>query len=51
MRAGSMVSELDGAYGHLYGLSEEEYGYVISTFGSISESDRENMIGVYREME
>jgi Putative DNA-binding domain/Putative RNA methylase family UPF0020 len=41
-------AELDGLIAHLYGLTEEEFSYVLSTFSSVEDSTKEAALTAYR---
>lgn len=43
-------SELDGIIAHLYGLSEEELIYVLSTFPLVSDLQKKDIINYYKEI-
>lgn len=46
-----MRAELDGIIAHLYGLSEEEFAYIITTFPVIPEPVKRAAINAYRDVE
>ncbi len=43
-------AELDGLVAHLYGLTEEEFTYILSTFPVVSESVKDAALAAYRAL-
>ena len=43
-------AELDGLAAHLYGLTEEEFTYILSTFPVVSESVKDAALAAYRAL-
>ena len=46
-----MRAELDGIIAHIYGLTEEEFAYVLSTFPLVAESVKVAALNGYRDVE
>ena len=44
-------AELDGLIAHLYGLTEEEFAYILTTFPLVPASVKEAALNAYREVE
>lgn len=44
-------SELDGLIAHLYGLTEEEFAYILTTFPLVSAATKDTTLSAYREVE
>lgn len=44
-------AELDGIIAHIYGLSEEEYAYILSTFPIVSQPQKVATQNAYRDVE
>jgi Putative DNA-binding domain len=42
-------AELDGIIAHLYGLTEEEFAYILTTFPIVKEQVKEDALAAYRE--
>jgi len=42
-------AELDGIIAHLYGLTEEEFGYILGTFPLVDQSVKEAALEAYRQ--
>jgi hypothetical protein len=43
-------AELDAAFAHLYGVTEEDFAYMLSTFPSVAEPIIEATRGAYRDL-
>ncbi len=43
-------AELDGIIAHLYGLTEEEFAYILSTFPIVSDTVKESALEAYRTL-
>jgi hypothetical protein len=43
-------AELDGLVAHLYGLTEEEFAYILSTFPVVSPEVKDAALGAYRDL-
>lgn len=43
-------AELDGMIAHLYGLSEEEFTHIVSTFPLLDQSEKDAALDAYREL-
>ncbi len=48
---GKLRAELDGMIAHLYGLSEEEFAYIITTFPIVPEPVKVAALNAYRDVE
>lgn len=46
---GRLRSELDGLIAHLYGLTEEEFAYILTTFPLVSQDVRDAAMAAYRQ--
>ena len=44
-------AELDGIVAHIYGLTEDEFAYVLSTFPLVAEPVKVAALGAYRDVE
>lgn len=44
-------AELDGLVAHLYGLTEEEFRYVLTTFPLVADSVKSAALQAYRDVE
>jgi glutaredoxin-related protein len=49
-RRAQLRAEIDGLVAHLYGLSEEEFAYILSTFPVVSESVKDAALAAYRAL-
>jgi hypothetical protein len=45
-----LSAELDAAFAHLYGLSEEDFVYVLSTFASLKSEEVDERLAAYRDL-
>lgn len=43
-------AELDAAYAHLYGISEGDLAYILSTFSAINEAQTDEIMTAYRDL-
>ncbi len=43
-------AELDAAYAHLYGISEEDLTYILTTFNGLSDTVRDEILIAHREL-
>ncbi|WP_414624761.1 hypothetical protein [Calothrix sp. CCY 0018] len=43
-------AELDGIIAHLYGLTEGEFGYILSTFPIVAEETKQAALEAYRAL-
>lgn len=43
-------AELDGYVAHIYGLTEDEFQYVLSTFPLVAEKTKQNALQAYRDL-
>lgn len=43
-------AELDGLVAHLYGLTEEEFAYILTTFPLVEESIKQQTLNTYRDL-
>ncbi|MGF1673601.1 MAG: ATP-binding protein, partial [Rivularia sp. (in: cyanobacteria)] len=43
-------AELDGMIAHLYGLTEGEFGYILSTFPIVAEETKQAALSAYRDL-
>ncbi|MGF1675122.1 MAG: ATP-binding protein, partial [Rivularia sp. (in: cyanobacteria)] len=43
-------AELDGIIAHLYGLTEGEFGYILSTFPIVAEETKQAALSAYRDL-
>ena len=48
---GKLRAELDGMIAHLYGLTEEEFAYILTTFPIVPEPVKVATINAYRDVE
>jgi hypothetical protein len=48
---GKLRAELDGMIAHLYGLTEEEFAYILTTFPIVSEPVKIAALNAYRDVE
>jgi hypothetical protein len=48
---GKLRAELDGMIAHLYGLTEEEFAYILTTFPIVPEPVKVAAINAYRDVE
>jgi hypothetical protein len=46
----TVQAELDAAFAHLYGLSEDDLAYVLTTFPSIKDEVRNDVMTAYRDL-
>lgn len=46
-----LVSQLDGLFAHLYGLTEKEFAYILSTFSAVPDPVRIACSNAYRDIE
>jgi len=44
-------AELDGLVAHLYGLTEEEFAYILTTFPLVAQSVKDAALNAYRDVE
>ena len=44
-------AELDGIIAHIYGLTEEEFAYILSTFPIVSQPQKVAAHNAYRDVE
>jgi hypothetical protein len=44
-------AELDGLVGHLYGLTEEEFSYILTTFPLVADSVKSAALQAYKDVE
>ena len=51
MQRGKLRAELDGIIAHLYGLTEEEFAYILTTFPIVSETVKIAALHAYRDVE
>ena len=42
-------AELDGMIAHIYGLTEEEFAYILTTFPSVQQQVKEDALAAYRD--
>jgi Alw26I/Eco31I/Esp3I family type II restriction m6 adenine DNA methyltransferase len=50
-KRGKLRAELDGIIAHLYGLTEEEFAYILTTFPIVSETVKIAALHAYRDVE
>ncbi len=50
-KRGKLRAELDGIIAHLYGLTEEEFAYILTTFPIVSETVKIAALNAYRDVE
>jgi hypothetical protein len=50
-KRGKLRAELDGIIAHLYGLTEEEFAYILTTFPIVSETVKIAALDAYRDVE
>ncbi len=48
---GKLRAELDGIIAHIYGLSEEEFQYILTTFPIVPDPVKLNALNAYRDVE
>jgi hypothetical protein len=48
---GQLRAELDGMIAHLYGLSEEEFAYILTTFPIVPEATKQDALEAYRHLQ
>ncbi len=46
-----LMAELDGLFAHLYGLTEEEFAYILTTFSGVSDPVRIACRNAYRDIQ
>ncbi|MGL4378914.1 MAG: hypothetical protein ACRCT1_20940, partial [Microcoleaceae cyanobacterium] len=51
VKRGKLRAELDGIIAHLYGLTEEEFAYILTTFPIVSETVKIAALHAYRDVE
>lgn len=51
VKRGKLRAELDGIIAHLYGLTEEEFAYILTTFPIVSETVKIAALDAYRDVE
>jgi hypothetical protein len=50
-KRGKLRAELDGIIAHIYGLTEEEFAYILTTFPIVSETVKIAALNAYRDVE
>ncbi|MEG4965705.1 Eco57I restriction-modification methylase domain-containing protein [Microcoleus sp. B6-A1] len=48
---GKLRAELDGMIAHIYGLTEEEFAYILTTFPIVTEPVKQAALNAYRDVE
>ncbi|MEI6430484.1 MAG: hypothetical protein WCO45_19180, partial [Pseudanabaena sp. ELA607] len=48
---GKLRAELDGIIAHIYGLTEEEFQYILTTFPIVPDPVKLNALNAYRDVE
>jgi hypothetical protein len=50
VQRGQLRAELDGIIAHLYGLTESEFAYILTTFPIVADPVKQNALNAYRDL-
>jgi hypothetical protein len=50
VQRGQLRAELDGIIAHLYGLTESEFAYILTTFPIVADPVKQNALNAYRDV-
>ena len=50
IQRGQLRAELDGIIAHLYGLTESEFAYILTTFPIVADPVKQNALNAYRDV-
>ena len=50
VQRGQLRAELDGIIAHLYGLTESEFAYILTTFPIVADPIKQNALNAYRDV-